>query len=268
MKILWDILKEQYTNIHMIWKLAIYNMKSEYSNHYLGMFWNILQPLIQVLIYYIVFGMGLRGNDGSAGVEYLIHLITGLFPWLFISQSINAGSSAIQAQLGLVTKMKFPSSVLLSISISNTFINLLFTTAIIFIISLVNGYVSFFHYFEFLYFVIASFAIIFAINLLMSTLVILIRDTRLVLQNIIRMCFFLTPIFWDINHVSPVLKNIASLNPFSYLVGIYRNAFINGDGIIYGTISDHIYFWSLTFLIMFVGAQIHYRFKNRLVDYL
>ncbi|TDL93357.1 ABC transporter permease [Macrococcus brunensis] len=266
MKEVFRILKEQYDNFHMIRKLAVYNMKSEYSNHYLGAFWNILQPLIQVVIYYIVFGMGLRGNGG--GVEYLVHLITGLFPWLFISQSINAGSGAIQAQLGLVTKMKFPASVLISINFANTFINLMFTTAIIFLLSVFNHMVSWTHYFEFFYFVIAAFALIFAINLIMSTLTILIRDTRLILQNIIRMCFFLTPIFWEVKTVGPVLREITALNPFSYLIGIYRNAFINGQEGIYGTISDHLYFWSLTLLLLYVGSHIHNRFKNRLVDYI
>ncbi|GGA98378.1 ABC transporter permease [Macrococcus hajekii] len=266
MKEVWMILKEQIDNFHMIRKLALYNMKTEYSNHYLGMFWNILQPLLQVVIYYVVFGMGLR--HGSTGLTYLLHLVSGLFPWLFISQSLNSGANAIYAQLGLVTKMKFPSSVLLSISFTNTFINLLYTTVIVVLMSLANGYRGYMHFFEFLYFIVAAFSIIFAINLLMSTLVILVRDTRLILQNILRMGFFLTPIFWEVSTASPILQKIASLNPFAYLVGIYRNAFIEGNEAIYGNIGDHLYFWSITLLLMFIGSHIHYRFKNRLVDYL
>ena len=268
MKIIIELIKEQIQNVNLIWKLAIYNLKIEYSNHYLGAFWNILQPLMQVVIYYIVFGMGLRGGAHVGDMNYLLHLITGLFPWIFISQSINGGSNAIHAQLGLVTKMKFPSSVLLSISYVNNFLNLLFTTIIILILSFVNHFVSFYHYFEFFYFIIASYALIMAINLIMSTLVILIRDTKQMLQNILRMCFFVTPIFWDTNSVGPVLKIITQVNPFAYLIGIYRNAFIEGKGLFYGNISDHLYFWSITVFLFFIGTHIHTRFKNKLVDYL
>ncbi|MGV2874589.1 ABC transporter permease [Macrococcus capreoli] len=268
MKVIIDLIKEQLNNATLIWKLALYNMKSEYSNHYLGAFWNILQPLLQVLIYYVVFGMGLRGNAHVGDINYLLHLITGLFPWIFISQAINGGSNAIHAQLGLVTKMKFPSSVLLSISYMNNFLNLLFTTVIILILSFANHFVSFYHYFEFIYFIIASYTLIMAINLIMSTLVILIRDTKQMLQNILRMCFFVTPIFWDANNVGPILKVITLVNPFAYLIGIYRNAFIVGKGMFYGNISDHLYFWTVTILLFFIGTHIHNRFKNRLVDYL
>lgn len=268
MKIIIELLEAQIRNLNLIWKLSRYNLKSEYSNHYLGAFWNILQPLMQVVIYYIVFGMGLRGNAHNGDMNYLLHLITGLFPWIFISQAINAGSNTIHAQLGLVTKMKFPSSVLLSISYVINFINLLFTTLIIFLISYFNHFVSFGHYFEFLYFIFASYMLIFAFNLIMSTLVILIRDTKQMLQNVLRMCFFVTPIFWDANTVSPVLKVITMLNPFAYLIGIYRNAFIEGNGMLYGDITDHLYFWTFTLLLLYIGGHIHYRFKNRLVDYL
>ncbi|KAA1042630.1 ABC transporter permease [Macrococcus equipercicus] len=266
MKEVWLILKEQFENMHMIRKLAIYNMKTEYSNHYLGMFWNILQPLFQVLIYYVVFGMGMR--QGGTGMTYLLHLISGLFPWLFISQSLNIGANAIYAQLGLVTKMKFPSSVLLSISFTNTFINLLFTTAIVVAMSLINGYRGYIHFFEFIYFIVAAFALIFAINLVMSTLVILVRDTRLILQNVLRMGFFVTPIFWNVHTASPILQKIASLNPFAFLIGMYRNAFIEGSAPVYGHLGDHLYFWSITLLLLFIGSHIHYRFKNRLIDFL
>ncbi|MDM8328490.1 ABC transporter permease, partial [Staphylococcus felis] len=122
MKSLFVILHEQISNWKTIIQLAVYNMKSQYSNHYLGVFWNILQPLMQVGVYYLIFGLGLRGGGDRLvdGAPFIIHLISGLFPWLFISQSINQGANAIQANLGLVTKMKFPSSVLLSISFTNT----------------------------------------------------------------------------------------------------------------------------------------------------
>src|SRR5690625_3188016 len=225
------LLNEQYRNLNLIWKLSLYNIKSEYSNHYLGLFWNILQPLMQAAIYYMIFGLGLRGATApDADIPFIVYLISGLFPWLFISQAINGGSNAIYAQLGLVTKMRFPSSVLLSISFMNSLINLSFMilfffvfslfityfillsyflliyflnrlinlsfmTLILIVISVFNSYVNPVYYLSLIYFVVASFILIFAINLIMSTLIILVRDFRNILQNIIRMGFFLTPIF-------------------------------------------------------------------------
>lgn len=264
-----SVFKEQFQNIHLIWKLSIYNMKSQYSNHYLGLFWNILQPLMQVLIYYLVFGLGLRGATApDAEIPFIVYLISGLFPWLFISQSINSGSNAIQAQIELVTKMRFPSSVLLSMSFTSSLINLFFMTLIIMAVSLFNGYVNPIYYLSLIYFVLASFAIIFAINLIMSTLIILARDFRNVLQNFIRMGFFLTPIFWQPGDRGNMLNIISDLNPFAYLVMNYRNALIYGEDILYGTTEQHIYFWGIVIVLLTIGSYLYTKFRYKLVDYL
>lgn len=269
MKSLFEIFKEQIVNLSKIIKLALYNMKSQYANHYLGVFWNILQPLLQVAVYYLVFGLGLRGGGGPVmGVPFIVHLISGLFPWLFISQGINTGAGAIQQNMGLLSKMRFPSSIFISITLTNNVINLLVTTSIVFIISLINGYVPWWHYFWFIYFLIGSYVIIFGISLIMSTLTVVIRDTKNLLQNIIRMIFFMTPIFWVLEEQSGILVRLASLNPFAYLVGVYRTAFVHSQVAVYGEWTDHLYFWITTILLLLVGATIHMKFRKRLIDYI
>ncbi|QTQ08946.1 ABC transporter permease [Macrococcoides canis] len=269
MKTVYQVIQEQLNHFELIYKLAVYNLKSQYTNHYLGAFWNFLQPAMQVLLYYVVFGLGLRGAHSDIdGVPFIVYLISGLFPWLFISQSINAGASAIQSQIGLVTKMKFPSSTLLSISFTNALINLIITSSIIFVISLGMQLVPLWHYLFLIYFIFSSYVLLFGISLLMSTLVILIRDTKNLLQNLIRMGFFLTPIFWSVSHTSHIMLVISKLNPFSYLLGYYRLALINGNIHSYGNLYDHIYFWSITLIILLIGSKVHMKFRNKLVDYL
>lgn len=77
----------------------------------------------------------------------------------------------------------------------------------------------------------------------------------------------MTPIFWSIEESHGLLKVMASLNPFAYLVGIYRTAFVHNDVYIYGDWNDHIYFWLLTLLLLLIGAVIHTSFKKNLLDY-
>lgn len=261
------ILQIKYYN--RITKLSFYGLKNEYANHYLGVFWNIIQPILQLSIYYIVFGLGLRGGGDKLieGVPFIIHLITGLFPWLFISQSINSGAVAINKNIGILSKMQFPSSVFISVSITNNIINLFITTTLIFIISLINSFVPWWHYLYFIYFLFSSVILLYGLSLITSTLVIVVKDTKNVLQNLIRMFFFVSPIFWSVQESSPLLQKIAILNPFSYLIEIYRISFVHTDlSVIHW--SNHVYFWSLSLLIILIGSLIHYNFKNRLLDYI
>src|SRR5699024_7229960 len=266
---LFNFLKEQWIHRRLIFGLTIYSLKSQYANHYLGLFWNILQPAMQVGLYYVVFGLGLRGDRGDVGeLPFIVYLITGLFPWLFISGTINATSNAIQGQLSLVTKMKFPSSTLITMAVVNNLINLIVTSIIVLFVSIINDYSNPLHYIGVLYFVFASVALTSAIGLIMSTLVILIRDMRNILQNIIRMFFFVTPIFWSLNEASTLMHTISAFNPFAYLVMNYRAALVLQEAPLYGDMSDHIYFWSITLFLFYVGVNVHYRFKDKLVDYL
>lgn len=266
---IFKFLNEQWIHRRLIIGLTIYSIKSQYANHYLGLFWNLLQPAMQVGLYYVVFGLGLRGDRGDVGeLPFIIHLITGLFPWLFISGTINAASNAIQGQLSLVTKMKFPSSTLISVSVVNSLINLFITSAIVLFISIFNGYSSPVHYLGFFYFIFASVALTSGIGLIMSTLVILIRDMKNILQNVIRMFFFVTPIFWSLNEASGLMHTISAFNPFAYLLMNYRTALVLQEAPLYGDMSDHIFFWSITLFLFYVGVNVHYRFRDKLVDYL
>lgn len=265
-----EIILEQLEYRKQIFKLTFYNVKSEYANHYLGVFWNFIQPFLQLIIYYIVFGLGLRGGGDRLveGVPFIIHLVTGVFSWLFISQAINAGSAAVLSNIGLLSKMKFPSTVFISISLANKTLNLIIMSLLILIISLILNLVPYWHYIYFFYFLICSIVLIYGLSLITSVLVVIIRDTRNLLQNIIRMLFFLTPIFWSAEEANGILKTLVSLNPFSYLIGIFRLAFIHGNSSTYGQLSDHLYFWAFTLTILFAGAVIHNYFKKRLIDYI
>lgn len=264
-----NILKEQWKNRKLIISLSMYNLKSEFANHYLGLLWVIMIPLVQVLLYYVVFGLGLRGDRGDVGgVPFIVHLISGLFPWLFISSAINTSASAIQSQISLVTKMKFPSSILITINIFGAFRGLLVTTGIVLLVSIFNGYSDPMNYLVFFYFVFASIALIFSIGLIMSTLTIIVRDLKNVLQNVVRMFFFLTPIFWSLDEANALLQNLSSYNPFAYLVMTYRTAFVLETGPFYGDMFDHLYFWSLTLFLFYVGVRVHNRFRKTIVDYI
>lgn len=264
------LIKEQNYYKSHIFNISLYSLKSEYANHYLGVFWNVIQPLLQIAVYYIVFGIGLRtgGDRIVSGVPFILYLISGLFPWLFIAQGINKSSVAILQNKGLLSKMKFPSSVFLSATITNNILNIICTSSIIFMISLINELVPWWHYLFFLYFLLCSIVLIFSISLLSSISVVLIRDTKNLIQNIIRMLFFMTPIFWSIEDANNVLRKLINLNPISYLISIYRFSFVNNAISTQITWHDHLYFWILTLNILILGSIVHSKFKRNIMDYI
>lgn len=263
------ILKEQFRYRNQIQKLAFYNMKSIYANHYLGLFWNVIQPVLQFSIYYIVFGLGLRsgGDRVLEGIPFILYLLSGIFPWLYISQGINTGASSILKNLSLLSKMNFPPSVFISITLSNNVFNLLITSVIMIIVSVAFDLVPYWHFLYFMYFLFSSMILIFGISLITSILIVKVRDVRNILQNIIRSLFFLTPIFWSFEEANGILKVITSLNPFSYLINIYRISFVQENANKIGTMIDHLYFWVFTLIILSIGGILYNRYHRKLVDF-
>lgn len=260
---------EQVNNFSLIWKLNLYDFKTRYARHYLGIIWIILMPVLQVLVLWLVFGLGIRGiREDVDEMPFIVYLMTGIFSYGFISGCINSGSSAILSKSNLLVKMQFPSSVLISIKLMNEVMAVFVTTSIVLFVSIINGYTPWYTYFGFIYFVIATIAFTYGVSLILSAVIVIVRDIKNVLQNVMRLFFFMTPIFWSLNSTTEFMKVISAYNPFTYLVMTYRTAFVYENEIIYGGGTHFIYFWSLTIFLFYVGLHVHFRFRDRFVDYM
>src|SRR5699024_2885646 len=139
--------------------------------------------------------------------------------------------------------------ILISITILGNIITLFFTTLIIIVISLANDYLSPIYYLGFFYFLISTVDFKFGLCLILSAIVIIIRDMKNVIQNFMRLFFFMTPIIWTLETATPIMQVVSEYNPFTYLIMTYRTALVYSEGFIFGGWSNHLYFWSLTILI-------------------
>ncbi|MFB4474018.1 ABC transporter permease [Oceanobacillus caeni] len=261
------IINEQFEHLSLIFRLAFYEIKSKYQMHYLGILWQFLGPLIHVCVYWFVFGIGLRRGAPVGEIPYLIWLLVGLIPWFFISPTIVQGSNSIYSKVNLVSKMKFPVSILPSITIVSNSFNFLIMLLILVVISYFHGIHINIYIIQLPYYLLCLYVFIYSFTLLSSTISVLIRDYQLLIQSSIRLLFFLTPILWNIDNFSEELKSLIELNPFTYIIKGFRDSFLAGDWF-FNDVRYMAYFWILTILILFIGSLLHNSFKNKFIDYL
>ncbi|HDR3493063.1 TPA: ABC transporter permease [Bacillus wiedmannii] len=268
MRSLKTVIQEQIDNIYLIRRLSIYQLKQEYAGNLLGVLWVFLNPLTQIGVYWLVFGLGIRGGAPINGVPYFIWMISGIVPWFFISSGIIKGANAIHGRLSTVSKMNFPLSIIPTyVIVSQLYTHLILVVFVLTIILLNIGW-STISFLGLIYSLISSVLFLIALSFMTSTLATMLRDIQLLIQSITRMLFFLTPIFWEPKeNMSYLFLFIVKINPLYYLLEIYRGALIyNNMSVVFSWYT--VYFWGILILLFVFGSMLHVRFRRQFVDYL
>lgn len=267
MSLIWQVLKEQLLNLNLIFRLGLYEGKSKYKMHYLGALWQILNPLIQIGIYWFVFGLGIRGGSPVGETPFFLWLIVALIPWLFIAPTLTQGSNSVYSKINLVSKMKFPVSVLPSIQIVANSIPFIFMLVLVIIIIFLYGVFSGIYLLQLPYYLFALYCLLFGLTILLSTLTTIIRDIQTMVQSIMRIMMYMLPILWNVNTLPEIYVTFLKLNPFFYIIDGFRYTLLGGQWF-FNDLLYTLYFWLITFLILFIGSIIHLKFRHKFVDYI
>ena len=267
------VIKEQVQYFYLIRRLSIYDIKSKNRNNYLGLAWEILNPSIQILIYWFVFGT-IRDRKpvaiGDTEVPFFPWLLAAFYLWTFSYQSIIQGSKSIYTRLRMLSKMNFPMSVIPNIVItSNFYIHLVMFAISVILMQFMGFYVNI-YYLQFIYFMFAAFCLLFGISLITSSLSTIIRDVHMFLNATLRMLLYLSGVLWPITHLTefPTLMKVMTLNPIYYLLEGYRASFFGTEWYFIVHWEYTLIFWSIVTVLFLFGAMLHVKFRRHFIDYL
>lgn len=265
-----QVLKEQFEYRALIFRMAIFENKGMYQGHYLGSLWQFISPALQIAIYWIVFGIGLRSaRTIDADIPFILWLLIGLIPWFFIAPTVIQGSNSVHQKVTLVSKMNFPVSLLPTIKIVGNSIQFVILLSIMFALLLIYGADFTVYFIQFPYYLLCLYCFLFSFLILSSTISVLIRDYQQLLQSVMRMLLYLSPILWnpESENVPDFLSNILKLNPFYYIIEGFRTSII-GNEWFFEDVTYTLYFWVLTLTLLLFGTIIHMKFRKSFVDYL
>ncbi|CAM5510690.1 transport permease protein [Streptomyces tanashiensis] len=85
---------------------ATARLTAQFSQARLGQVWQVMTPLLNAAVYYLIFGVLMNAKNGVP--DYVPFLITGIFVWTFTANTVQAGTRAISGNLGLVRALHFP----------------------------------------------------------------------------------------------------------------------------------------------------------------
>ena len=262
------IFKEMIENKNIIWNLAKYEFKNGYAATTLGGVWLVLNPLIQVALFWVIFGLGIRGRGDRDDFPFIVWLLPGMIPWFYIGSTISKGATCISKKLSMASRMNFPLSIIPAYTILTNFFThgVLLTFIPLTLIIFGIGF-SGFNIVWLFYAIFTSILFLISLSFVTSTLTSIIKDLGQLIQHITRMLFWFTPIMWEPNYNQRLFQIILPLNPVHHIVSSYRNAFLYGNVAVINWASTLI-FWFLALFMLIFGTQIHLKFRREFIDYL
>ncbi|WP_369147588.1 ABC transporter permease [Streptomyces sp. R44] len=107
-----EYVRELWSRRHFILAFSSAKLTAQYSQAKLGQVWQVATPLLNALVYYLIFGLILQAGRGMSKGVYIPFLVTGIFVFTFTQSSVMAGVRAISGNLGLVRALHFPRATL------------------------------------------------------------------------------------------------------------------------------------------------------------
>jgi ABC-type polysaccharide/polyol phosphate export permease len=222
----------------LIENLVMRDLKVRYKNSVLGFLWSLLNPLLLMLVFTVVFTVMVP----SATIpNFPAFILCALLPWNFFSSSMMGAVNSIVHNGHLIKKVYFPREILPISVVMSSFVNFLLALPVLFLF-LALFRVPFTIWLVYLP-VIMAVQVVFVIGvaLILATLNVYYRDTAVILDVVLQAWFFLTPIFYPAEFLPewrtvlgialPVRRLTYILNPMASIVASYRSVlygFTNG----------------------------------------
>ena len=264
--------KELFQSRELIWKLAKNDFKKRYAGSYLGFVWALIQPVVTVLMYWIVFDVvfDTAGQMRASGVEvpYVLYLTAGLVPWFYFSEAITNGTNALLEYSYLVKKVVFNISVLPIIKlIAATFIHVFFVVVLL-VVAACYGYYPSIYTIQVVYYSFCLFVLVLAMSYCTCAIVVFFKDLAQIINIALQVGMWATPILWNIDMLNnDNMITLFKLNPLVYIVNGYRSAIYEQEWFFEHFYSS-TYFWIFTVTLFCIGSLIFKRLKVHFADVL
>lgn len=205
-------------------ELVVRDVTIRYRGSVLGLAWSLLNPIVFMAVYTLVFSVYLK-----AGIhDFPLFLLSGLVPWMWISGTVGQATNAILGGSNYVGKTLLPAELLVLVPVLSNGLNFLITIVLLFAVSVVLdvnvGWALLF--LPILFCIELTMTV--GLSLLVATVNVFYRDLQQIIGYIIMALFFLTPIFYDRAAVPPQFQFLVTFSPFAALIAPFQDVFYYG----------------------------------------
>lgn len=201
------------------------DLKVRYKNTIFGYLWSVGHPLAFALVFYIAFKVVIKIQVE----EYVLFLITGLFPWQWFSNSISASPMVFLGNAPIIKKLNFPRNLIPFALVFQDMIHFIFSLPVVALFLFIynkNPYISWLWGVPILLFF--QFMMTYGFALIISSTNLFFRDLERLTQITLTLLFYFTPVIYPETMIPPGFHDLVQLNPLACLVIVWRNLLMEG----------------------------------------
>ena len=236
----------------LVWR----DVKVLYAQTILGFLWAILQPLIQIVIFTIVFGTVAKVS--TDGIPYILFSTVAIIPWTYMSQSMTQSSQSLISGQHMLGKVYFPRLIFPLTSVLAKLVDFGISMLIILGVILYYRVLPTWNLLLFPLFVMLMVSISAGVGMWLSAMAIRFRDVKLAMPFAVRMLMYTAPIVYSASSIPETYRIIYSLNPIVGVIEGYRACLL-------GTPMPWPYIWPgmITAAILLISGAFYFKRMER-----
>ena len=229
----------------LISQLVKRDFKSKYKRSILGMLWSFLNPLLTMIVQFLVFSTIFKADTRS----YPVYLLSGVICFNFFKEATDMCLTSISGNANLINKVYIPKYIFPLSKTISSMVNLLISLVPLFAVSFVLGLGFHFSTILSFYFLICLIIFSLGIGLFLSSIMVFFRDTQFLWNVLTQIWVYATPIFYSAEIIPKKYRFVIRFNPLYHFIGNFRKCIM--DGISPDPIS---YIYCLAFAIVSLGV--------------
>lgn len=239
--------------VSMVWR----SIKVLYAQTILGFSWAILQPLVQILIFNIVFGK--VAKIYSEGFPYIVFSTVAIIPWTYMSQALTQSSESLVSGQAMLGKIYFPRLIFPLTPIFSRLVDFFVSLVLLFAVALYYRIIPTWQFLLLPVFVLMMMVIPAGAGMWLAAMAIRFRDVKFAMTFLIRMLIYTAPILYSASEIPEKYRLLYSLNPIVGVIEGFR-ACILGTTIPW----EYIVPGMITSLLLFFSGALYFKRMERI----
>jgi lipopolysaccharide transport system permease protein len=187
----------------------------------IGLLWVVLQPLILMLIFYIIFGVFAKIPTGN--LPYSLFFLSGFVVWQLFSQIVNNSSMSLVGNISVLIKSYFPRLILPLSTVPNALVDFVVCLVVFLIFMILNkDFAITLRYLLLPVLLVITVLFSSGVGMLFGASMVVFRDMKNLLNFILMVWMYLTPIFYPLTIVPEKYRFLFYLNPLTSIVQAFR----------------------------------------------